>query len=328
MTVLRTKRDQNGKKTKVVRRHKACSSEFDYQGWSAWGEWRWDEERTRDIVRDLLSRELELDDCAAGVSSFGAKWVIERRLRKQAQAAGAPGKKDCWNTCNYPSECRWGAQMQQQNSSASTSSSSTTPAASTSTGGTSNTPDDCLSEGSAMEVDETVPATTFNGILENIDGSSSQADPEQATSKESRSAMDAILNALRMTVSRRKHVGNPSPLAPGPSTVDDISGTRHGTINNLELAKLVQQPEADIVMGGAESTTGSAYIGTDELVESLRSPDPLLLMPSLSPVQDLVEVFDRDAKVFRGTKADKNVKRLRRKGYVGHVDSLRNAGLI
>ncbi|KAF2819596.1 hypothetical protein CC86DRAFT_362525 [Ophiobolus disseminans] len=47
-----------------TRRHRACASEFDYQGWKTWGRWR----------------------------RGGARTAV----------------KDCWNTCDYPSECRWG----------------------------------------------------------------------------------------------------------------------------------------------------------------------------------------------------------------------------
>ncbi|PSN64360.1 hypothetical protein BS50DRAFT_459653, partial [Corynespora cassiicola Philippines] len=50
-----------------IKRHRACASEFDYQGWKTWGVWR------RSGRRDSI-----YDD------------------------------EYCWNTCDYPSECRWG----------------------------------------------------------------------------------------------------------------------------------------------------------------------------------------------------------------------------
>jgi hypothetical protein len=57
-----------------VRKHRVCASEFDYSGWKAWGRWR------------------------RGGSA--------QKLLNQAQSGRT--KKDCWNTCDYPSECRWG----------------------------------------------------------------------------------------------------------------------------------------------------------------------------------------------------------------------------
>jgi hypothetical protein len=61
-----------------VRKHRACASEFDYSGWKTWGRWR----------------------------RGGSKVVQGRRL--DHQQASAQSKKDCWNNCDYPSECRWG----------------------------------------------------------------------------------------------------------------------------------------------------------------------------------------------------------------------------
>lgn len=57
------------KRTGAVRKRVACSSEFDYVGWKAWGEWR---------------RETQPHTCK--------------------RSAG----KDCHDDCSYPSECRWG----------------------------------------------------------------------------------------------------------------------------------------------------------------------------------------------------------------------------
>ncbi|KAF2487151.1 hypothetical protein BDY17DRAFT_319713 [Neohortaea acidophila] len=72
-TVVKRSKTQRGKK---VLRHKACQSEFDYQGWKVWGTWR----------RGGRQR-------AALGETDGAK------------------KKDCWDSCDYPSECRWGRQF-------------------------------------------------------------------------------------------------------------------------------------------------------------------------------------------------------------------------
>ncbi|KAF2729011.1 hypothetical protein EJ04DRAFT_590013, partial [Polyplosphaeria fusca] len=72
-TTLKTWRKSMGPRKKV-KRHQACGSEFDYQGWKVWGRWR------RSGHRDSMDDE------------------------------DGPSK-DCWNKCDYPSECRWGRQF-------------------------------------------------------------------------------------------------------------------------------------------------------------------------------------------------------------------------
>ncbi|KAF4548921.1 Hypothetical protein D9617_24g016340 [Elsinoe fawcettii] len=72
------KRDQKPR----VKRHGACASEFDYNGWRAAGQWR----------RVLRSDEEDQSD----------KENIDVKKSQTKQ------KKDCWNKCDYPSQCRWG----------------------------------------------------------------------------------------------------------------------------------------------------------------------------------------------------------------------------
>ena len=72
MTVAKKKRSKNENLKAVVKRHNPCASEFDYQGWSGWGEWRREEQKER---------------------------------------CKEDGKRDCWRCCNFPSECRWGSHI-------------------------------------------------------------------------------------------------------------------------------------------------------------------------------------------------------------------------
>lgn len=58
-------------------RGKACTSEFDYAGWSAWGQWR--------------ANELKLRGGDDGKDEEDG--VVHR---------------DCENNCRFPSQCRWG----------------------------------------------------------------------------------------------------------------------------------------------------------------------------------------------------------------------------
>lgn len=73
-TVTRTVR---GRRMKRRCRGKACTSEFDYAGWSAWGQWRANELRLRG--------EDDMKDDENGIV-----------------------RQNCERNCLYPSQCRWG----------------------------------------------------------------------------------------------------------------------------------------------------------------------------------------------------------------------------
>lgn len=126
-----TKRDR---KTglKVTRKSRACASEFDYAGWKAWGTWRRDVEEQRAAAEALVAfeevavesdEELQVEDVhaqsvvprplfAPSVPTEG-QWMGGLWAKKPAMINSTPGYwgKDCWGTCDYPSECRWGKQF-------------------------------------------------------------------------------------------------------------------------------------------------------------------------------------------------------------------------
>ncbi|KAF2195325.1 hypothetical protein K469DRAFT_649146 [Zopfia rhizophila CBS 207.26] len=79
------------KNPKKVRRHKACASEFDYQGWKYWGKWR------RSECSDSL-----IDGSSSSSSSPESE---------SDSIESGPTKKNCWINCDFPSECRWGRQF-------------------------------------------------------------------------------------------------------------------------------------------------------------------------------------------------------------------------
>jgi hypothetical protein len=74
-----------------VRKHRACASEFDYSGWKTWGRWRRGGARNHPISH-----------------GYGGSAVSAQGRRAENHAVHLQTKKDCWNTCDYPSECRWG----------------------------------------------------------------------------------------------------------------------------------------------------------------------------------------------------------------------------
>lgn len=105
-----TKRSR--KSGRVVRRHKACASEFDYGGWKAWGGWRRDCREQREAA-GRLGRFLDDGEEEEVGAPGGAEGVVAMMMQGGRAGARGPtdaGAKDCWNTCDYPSECRWGKQ--------------------------------------------------------------------------------------------------------------------------------------------------------------------------------------------------------------------------
>ncbi|KAG9528198.1 hypothetical protein KCU93_g4511, partial [Aureobasidium melanogenum] len=116
-SVVRSRKDG----TKKLRRHKACASEFDYAGWKDWGVWKrnlltlTEQQRERNspcdsVFDDDSEDELEeitttasvVSPITAGVSDHTSSWRNAKPLSPV---------KDCWNRCDYPSECRWGKQF-------------------------------------------------------------------------------------------------------------------------------------------------------------------------------------------------------------------------
>lgn len=116
-SVVRSRKDG----AKRLRRHKACASEFDYADWKDWGVWKrnlltlTEQQRQRNSPCDSVfddSEDEDLDEIysaasvispiTAGVSSHTSSWRVAKPLRPV---------KDCWNRCDYPSECRWGKQF-------------------------------------------------------------------------------------------------------------------------------------------------------------------------------------------------------------------------
>lgn len=76
---------RKSKCTRRVRKHRACGSEFDYQGWKIWGRWR------------------------RGVSQLSSGYATKSNVASSIEKISVQiSGKDCWNTCDYPSECRWG----------------------------------------------------------------------------------------------------------------------------------------------------------------------------------------------------------------------------
>jgi hypothetical protein len=118
--------------SKRVRKHQACTSEFDYAGWKDWGVWKRnllllsEQQRQQSRLKNVrgpIESMFEADsdddsdededmmdvaeiDTVAHITS----WRALQQGQQQRQPPPPP-KKDCWNRCDYPSECRWGKQF-------------------------------------------------------------------------------------------------------------------------------------------------------------------------------------------------------------------------
>lgn len=72
---------QKSSSPRKSRKHRACASKFDYSGWKTVGRWRRGGPK-----------------CKA-ITCTGSQADSQDKL---------PRQQDCWNMCDYPSECRWG----------------------------------------------------------------------------------------------------------------------------------------------------------------------------------------------------------------------------
>ncbi|KAG9700544.1 hypothetical protein KCU95_g741, partial [Aureobasidium melanogenum] len=111
-SVVRSRKDG----TKKLRRHKACASEFDYAGWKDWGVWK------RNLLL-LTQQQRQRNSPCDSVFDDDSEDEVEEIITASVISpitAGVPGTsswstvkpiKDCWNRCDYPSECRWGKQF-------------------------------------------------------------------------------------------------------------------------------------------------------------------------------------------------------------------------
>lgn len=87
---------------KQYKKHKACDSAFDYQGWAAWGEWR------RDVAAMKAHKAAYAQDAVAARRSAlqletGALDGIASS--NSSSSSDESSDSDCSNVCDFPSEC-------------------------------------------------------------------------------------------------------------------------------------------------------------------------------------------------------------------------------
>ncbi|KAF2268415.1 hypothetical protein CC78DRAFT_575887 [Lojkania enalia] len=91
-----------------IKRHRACDSEFDYQGWKDWGRWK------RSGMKDSIHNDYDSSSSSwssSSSSSPSSSFTTTRAASFRCPELQKPKQKDCWNTCDYPSKCRWDRQI-------------------------------------------------------------------------------------------------------------------------------------------------------------------------------------------------------------------------
>lgn len=248
-----TKRDR---KTglKVTRKSRACASEFDYQGWKTWGTWRRDVDEQRAAAEALAAFDvaIESDDdlkvedvsvsvvprplFAPSVPSEG-QWMNGLWTKKTAALKSTPNfwEEDCWNTCDYPSECRWGKQFGQLQTQAQAQVVVTPPPP-------PPPPRSMVTEPVAKDLEQ--PGKSFDGLsslpetIEEMPDAENDAPPadhahENAAATVQETTKKPTFDDLLESAKRRKRrsVGAaPSPLAsnpPSPTEEDSQAASAH-----------------------------------------------------------------------------------------------------
>ena len=232
-TVKRSKRTGYRKTT----RHKACASEFDYQGWKAWGVWRRniaDQLAAVEALEQLLDGGDEPAPLFAPVAPNEGRWLSGIWTKKTAATKNDMKDywaKDCWSTCDYPSECRWGKQYGVQ-----------TPVVAA----TVTVPSSPPAKPETITEEET-SKTSFDDIL--LDVSAAIADPvfedclepltEQTTPASPEETRKPSIDDLFESAKRRKRrsAGQvPSPLASNPPSPVNSEFSEPSTARALQRA--------------------------------------------------------------------------------------------
>lgn len=185
-----------------VKKHRACASEFDYSGWKVWGEWRREEHAASEAFDDFTSGSTFSDD----ESDSGASSCCSD---ERAPPPSGSTKKDCWNKCDYPSECRWGKQFGVQ-----TPPKTQTPVVTSS---------ETFSQPELPPAPASQPPTSFESILAKNNITQIQSSP--TTPKSAGANKADFWGALLASANRRKSASTlaPSPLSLHPITEETAS---------------------------------------------------------------------------------------------------------
>ena len=209
----------NRKTKKKTMRHQACASEFDYAGWKIWGTWRRSVHEQVTVAEEALRRDADVflhthplvEDVPSETAWFGGAWTKKGRGYAQTEF----WKKDCWGTCYYPSECRWGSKYGVQ------------------TPGTPYSPPA-----------PTRPATSFEDM--SLDIVMPDAPPESSTDLDKQPSIDDLLDSVKRR-KRRSGGGAPSPLASHPDTSEIIVQATASTPSSASvLQKAFDDFEIDV----------------------------------------------------------------------------------
>lgn len=260
-TVVKRSKKNNYKK---VVRHQACASEFDYQGWKAWGVWRGE-------VKEQVRAAEALVRVEEGVWFKGL-------FGKNGKGKGG---KDCWNECHYPSECTWskrfGGGIPTAGASATVPSTTTTAAKK-----------EEKRKSSIQEEEKTTkPAISFDDILLSIADPTSAdyfapltttscATPTTTTTDPlepdtSAPSMDDLLQSAKRR--KRRSSGQiplvPSPLGANPQEEEGKEGT-HVLRKSASSGALLEGLERDVEDEGKRGAGGEWREKADALVGSFK----------------------------------------------------------
>lgn len=283
-TTAVTKR--KGKASRRTKRHRACASEFDYASWKTWGEWRRTENALVQLHRMDSNNDATDDDDAMSVDSGYVSNGDRASLPSQnLKEMTLPRKKDCWNHCDYPSECRWGSQYGVQSVSSTSSASSRTTTTVVSTPPSSNhshnaepvtsistctaqlspSPLSIHTNNHSPTPETYTPPTTFDGILEGTPLASALATASASLSPTSPKDVrerfwDTLLDAAR----QRKRSSSSTTGSGGKRRGSPLATT---AISASTLPAVAEEDELDLEIEGSGGAVNDMGTPTVRVVE-------------------------------------------------------------
>lgn len=247
-----------------AKRGKACASEFDYQGWKAWGRWKRSGE-TRAVPWEESSSDSDLESDESSEDDF--------RASSGSCSDGTPAQtttppKDCWNMCDYPSECRWGKRFGVHTPVVEQMAVTLPPIESFQAPTTSSS---------------SSPPTTFDGIL--------KAENCAEGKREKKGEKTDFWGALVASATRRKGVPASSPLAREADVVGEVA--------TETAAGRPSDKDGDVVMGNGDLDLAALQAGSTATL----SGAPVAATPSMTRSASVVSLKDIIRKGAKRSKA-------------------------
>lgn len=254
-------------RAKRVKKHRACASEFDYQGWKNWGRWRRSGAR-KDSIYDSDRSSPSSSSSSSFSSSSSEDECASQHHSYTTSAKSSTPYKDCWNACDYPSECRWGRQFGIHTPIATTFPTLDIPSAAAATSSSLSNPDPTTTttpSPTTQLTPTTITATPPSSTTLNNTSVEGVLKPENYPEpRDRKSSKPDLWDALVASAIRRKSVPPSSPLAcaaegaGGAATISSSSSSSSPQVETDRDGDVIMSPPPPVAESPASPPSATA----------------------------------------------------------------------